>query len=60
VKSIGAREGNIDGMTDGMNRNMRGSRGSFMRRRDLAEGDWPAYRDAYNAAVRTVSLGASS
>ncbi len=48
---IGTRKGNVDGMVAGsLGRFDRSARDAFIKRIELAESDWPAYRDAYITA----------
>ena len=53
-RSIGARRGTTDGEVAGILDNIRGARDAFIRRLDLPESEWPAYRDAYDAAYRAA------
>lgn len=53
-ESPASRAGRTAGMADGLSGNLRGARSSFMRA-SLPESDWPAYREAYNAAVASES-----
>ncbi len=51
TESPASRAGRLDGVVDGTLDDLRGARGAFMRRRELTEAEWPAYRAAYDAAV---------
>lgn len=51
-----ARAGALWGDVDGLNGKLCGARERFMQERPaMPESDWPAYRDAYNAAMTATS-----
>lgn len=47
-----AKAGRIDGDVNGIVDSMMDARSAFIRRPELAESDWPTYRDAYDKAYR--------